>query len=146
MPFLTDLDATKLDERLNKWRLSTPLRYWDCILREVIIAPADFVTNFATLYICIGPFIIRSALAYWLLGDLGDAAATIHDWLYSTQTYCRRKADAVFRRALIDLRIPTWRANCAWFVLRCVGWTVWNKVKRDKASGKFVDPIEQTIF
>lgn len=146
MPFLTDLEAKKLDERRNTWRLDSPLRYCDQVLCLLLVAPTAFVTNFATLYIYIFGIIIRIPFAYWLLADLGDAAATIHDWLYCTQELTRRQCDAVFRRALIDLKIPKWRAWAAWLGLRLFGWTVWMKIKHDKKCGKFEDPIEQTVF
>lgn len=148
MGWITQLNSTKIDERRNLWRLDSELRYFDPILDELFVAPAGFVTNFATLYICAGRFVFRIPLAYWLAADLGDAAATVHDMLYTLQPagITRADADGVFLRALIDCGVPRWRAFLMWAGVRLFGWTVWRKVIRDKNRGVMEDPIEQTIF
>lgn len=148
MGWITQLNSTKIDERRNLWRLDSELRYFDPILDELFVAPAGFVTNFATLYIVIFNRPLRIPFAYWLAADLGDAAATIHDMLYTLQPagITRTMADGVFLRALIDCGVPRWRAFLMWAGVRLFGWTVWRKVIRDKNRGVMEDPIEQTIF
>jgi len=146
--WITQLNSTKIDERRNLWRLDSELRYFDPILDELFVAPAGFVTNFATLYIVIFNRPLRIPFAYWLAADLGDAAATIHDMLYTLQPagITRTMADGVFLRALRDCCVAPWRALLMWAGVRFFGWTVWNKVVRDKKRGVLKDPVEQTIF
>ena len=152
MSFKTDLDAKKIDELRNRWRLNSPLRYYDEVLQLMIEVPDSYVTNFATLSFYIKGLIIRIPFLMWLLGDLGDAGATVHDWIYtmlgkvSGKELTRAQGDAILRRAWIAVRVPKWRAWLGWLGVRCFGWTVWAKIKRDIDAGTFTDPIEQTIF
>lgn len=142
------MNSTKIDERRNLWRLDSELRYFDAELEEMLVAPEGFVTNFATLYISVCGRPVRIPFAYWLAADLGDAAATIHDMLYTMQPagFTRADADGVFFRALLDCNVPAWRAFLMWIAVRAFGWTIWSRVKRLRKAGLLEDPVEQTIF
>ncbi|RRV28586.1 DUF1353 domain-containing protein [Pseudomonas sp. o96-267] len=51
----------------------------------------------------------------------GNAAAVIHDYLYSTGQLARKAADAVFYRALRSSGVARWRAWLMWCGVRLGG-------------------------
>lgn len=51
----------------------------------------------------------------------GDAAATIHDRLYSTGELSRKNCDEVFRHALCSSGVARWRAWLMWTGVRLGG-------------------------
>jgi hypothetical protein len=51
----------------------------------------------------------------------GNAAAVIHDYLYSTGELTRREADKVFYNALRSSGIARWRAGLFWAGVRVGG-------------------------
>ncbi|NIF28904.1 DUF1353 domain-containing protein [Pantoea sp. Tr-811] len=60
----------------------------------------------------------------------GDAAATIHDWLYSTGQFKRKVADEVFFNALRSSEVAYWRASLMWCGVRIGGHFRFEKPKR----------------
>ena len=86
-----------------KYRLTSPLIYESNTLNQIIIVPAGFITDFAT--------VPRLPFIYSLLGNLGHAAATLHDFLYTephlafkgSNKYVNRKlADKILQGAIVD--------------------------------------------
>lgn len=60
----------------------------------------------------------------------GDAAATIHDWLYSTGQLSRKDSDLVFHSALCASGVARWRAWMMWVGVRIGGHWRYRKVER----------------
>jgi hypothetical protein len=61
----------------------------------LIRVPPKFVTDFAS--------VPRLPLVFMMFGGIGDYAAGVHDYLYSTAEYPRDICDAIFREILICL-------------------------------------------
>ena len=64
-------------------------------------------------------------------------AGVTHDWIYRNRPpgWTRRKADAVFRRILIEDGVERWRAWLAWAGVRIGGWVAWqNNNKKGKVK------------
>lgn len=102
--------------------------------QESIQVPAGFETDFASvkpvrdiavvllgLSLLVGWFFPVAGAALGTAGfyalllfasvvGYGNAAATIHDWLYSTGILSRAAADRVFFNALRSSRVALWRA------------------------------------
>lgn len=99
--FTSELDTRLLDEFDNTHRLLAALSFYSALLGTLIVAPAGFITDFAS--------VPRIVLAYLLFGGKGRRAAVIHDWLYSgalvlvrgeLRALTREECDAVFKEAL----------------------------------------------
>ena len=116
--FVTDLDARQLlvdrsaDQRGSR-RLLSPLVYQSDRLGRAVYVPTGFVTDFAS--------VPRLPVAYLLAGGCADAAAVVHDWLYTTHETDRATADAVFREAIGAGGDPGWRAWVMWAGVRLGG-------------------------
>lgn len=79
----------------------------------MIEVPAGFTTDFAS--------VPRWPLTFALLGQYGNAAAVLHDWLYSSGQLSREAADRVFLNALRSSGIARWRAYLMWAGVRIGG-------------------------
>lgn len=77
-------------------------------------ADAGFRTNFVTGRKL---FIVRK-----IVQDKMNAAAVVHDVLYTYGAQSREMADAVFRDAMLASGVASWRAWAAWAAVRAVGW------------------------
>lgn len=116
--FITDLDARELthdasaDKRGTR-KLLQPLVYRSDLLGRCVTVPAGFITDFAS--------VPRIPVAYLLAGGCANAAAVLHDWMYTTHEVDRATADAVFREAIIAGGEPTWRAWLMWAGVRIGG-------------------------
>lgn len=109
---------TKLrDERVslgNKDRvLLAPLVYYSALLADLVIVPAGFVTDYAS--------VPRAPLTYWLFGGIGDEAAVVHDFLYEKGKVSREVADDVYLEALGAMGIPKWQRGPMWAAVRVFG-------------------------
>lgn len=106
-------------------RLLEPLRYHvgaeDSL--EVIIVPAGFVTDFASI-----PMGLRNTfppLGPWA------RAAILHDFLYDQggqlpgKSYSRAEADGIFREAMQVLKVPAWRREVMYRAVRLGGKSGW---------------------
>lgn len=84
----------------NEWRLVSSFTYYvrDKNSNEKITVPAGFVTDFASV-----PRIFWNILPPW--GQYGKAAI-IHDYLYYTKEYPKKKADRIFLEAMKVLNVP----------------------------------------
>lgn len=116
------------------WVLTAPLVYLSDAARRVITVPAGFRTDLAS--------VPRWPLAYWLTGGTADAAAVVHDYLYSTRLVSRAVADAVLREASAVSGVPWWRRGLMWAAVRVAGWRYWrNGISRGEIGrGGAVDP------
>jgi len=84
--FLSPLEVRLLPEVEGDsyWQLINPLIYKSDLV-GVIIVPSGFVTNF---------------VSFAPLKNLGQRAATIHDYLYSIPEFPRKLADQILEEAL----------------------------------------------
>lgn len=87
--FLTSLDVRCLGNK--EWALLAP--FVVVVKGKLIRVPLGFVTDFAS--------VPRIPLAFTLFGGIGDRAATVHDWLYSTGEVSRQEADEILKTLLV---------------------------------------------
>lgn len=109
--FVTPLLVEALDE--PDWRLFADFAYESEVLQRVIVVPAGFVTDFAS--------VPRVPLAYWLVGGTANKAACLHDFLYRSCFSTRRDADVLFREAMAVSGIARWRAESMYGAVRTFG-------------------------
>ena len=89
---------------------------------EVVKVPKGFITDGASI----------PKFAWSIIGSpMGkySAAAVVHDFLYHTKKYTRRKSDAIFLEAMKVLGVPWWKRKVMWLSVRLVAWISWNKRK-----------------
>lgn len=112
-------------------RLLEPLEYrvGSADSPEVIIVPAGFETDFASV-----PFGFRN-----LFPPMGrwSRAAIVHDHIYQLGgvnagicdgepvSYTRKRADEIFREAMIVLGVPAWRRELMYAAVRLGGGGGW---------------------
>lgn len=89
--FYNNLKVEKVST--NTWKLLDDLVYVDS-KHGAIGVPVDYVTDFAS--------VPRVPIVFDFLGEVGHAAATIHDYLYDYGSITKSECDAVFHRALRD--------------------------------------------
>lgn len=111
--FVTKLEVELVNEQSGVWVLSEPLVYQSAIAGGAIVVPKGTVTDFAS--------VPRLPLVYWLCGDVGHAAAVIHDHLYQNGMLDRETCDKVFREALIVSGVSGWRVAIMYRGVRLFG-------------------------
>jgi len=112
--FLNDLEVHLVsDNGRGLWCLDQDLGFCSVVANMVITAKKGFITDFAS--------VPRLPLVFLLVGDTGDRAAVIHDYLYSTALLPRSLCDAVFREAAIATGVPMWRATMLYAGVRVFG-------------------------
>lgn len=111
--FITKLDVELVSEDSGLWALTAPLVYQSNIAGGAIIVPAGTITDFAS--------VPRLPLVYFLCGDVGHAAAVIHDHIYNNAMLDRGTCDKVFREALIVSGVSGWRAAIMYRGVRLFG-------------------------
>ncbi len=123
--FLDDLVLTK--EPHGKWLLHERLRYLSATTQGLIVVPAGFETDGASV-----PRILWNALPP-VEGDYA-AAAVLHDYLYQFPNRLNRAGcDAVFREAM-DVLGVNWLTRWAmWSAVRAGGWKPWNAYRAREA-------------
>jgi hypothetical protein len=107
--FKSTLKVEAVDD--SHWRLLDRFIYDSDVAGERIIVPAGYVTDFAS--------VPRIPIAYLLFGGRANAAATIHDWLYTTGIFPKCVADGVFYEAM---RASGLRWDRAWWMWLGVAW------------------------
>ncbi|KRB73434.1 DUF1353 domain-containing protein [Noviherbaspirillum sp. Root189] len=116
--FLTDLHLGISADGEHK-RLDAPLVYESEVAGRIFIVPTGFETDLAS--------VPRLPVAYLLFGGVGDAAAVVHDYLYTTQEVSRKVADDVLAEAMKVSGISAWRRGPMWIGVRMFGWLHYNK-------------------
>ncbi len=111
--FLSPLRVEQVSEK--NWRLTEPLGYWSKFLHRMIVVPAGFVTDFAS--------VPRLPFVYWFTGGLAQAPAALHDWLYRTRavSVTRAQADDVLAEAMVARGYWKFRAWFVWAGVRLGG-------------------------
>lgn len=125
--FLTKLDVEQVedvsDEGRGTWKLLSPLGYQSDLLGVILTVPIGFVTDFAS--------VPRVPIAFWFFADRGNSAATLHDWLYTTDSSLthpvkdRETADAILKEAAMAQGCPSWVAYALWAGVRIGGESHW---------------------
>jgi len=112
--FLTKLSVELIeDNSQGMWELKNPLVYQSDLIGNTIVIPAGFKTDFAT--------VPRLPLFYDVLGNIARAAATVHDWMYYTQTYPRKTCDQVLSEAMQASGIHRWKGGAFYIAVRLFG-------------------------
>jgi len=110
-----------LDDRRQKYELTAPLSYFSA-LAGVIVVPAGFVTDFASI-----------PRAAWSLLDPEDPvilfASVVHDYLYSAgeSAGTREQADAVLIEAMAVCGASAWQRQIVYHAVRWFGASHWSK-------------------
>ena len=102
-----NFDTTLVTDQMARWQwqLREPLVYVDPEAGRLEV-PAYFVTNFAS----IRSLRVPAVLIYAALVGHGNAACTVHDYLYGKGMLDRRACDEVLFRALRAEGVARWRA------------------------------------
>ncbi len=110
----------------RKWELRRAFTY-TTDAGELVSVPAGFVTDLAS---------VPRAL-WWLYPPFGryTRAAVIHDWLYREGRIGRRpitraEADEIFRQAMLDGKVPAYRARILWAAVRVGAGGTWARYRR----------------
>ncbi len=126
--FLSPLRVEEVDDHSNDgrgtWRLIDPLIYQSDAAERTIVVPKDFLTDFAS--------VPRIPVAFLLCGDIGHAAAVVHDFLYTVQIVPRIVADAVLREAAELCGVPAWRSELMYLGVRIGGASRWAEPGQDQ--------------
>lgn len=109
--FVTALQVELQGDR-KTWKLLSEFVYEDSEHGRIAVA-RGFETDFAS--------VPRLPVVFDLVGAYGHAAATLHDWLYSSGLVPRKSADRIFREALRATGIARWRAWLMWAGVRLGG-------------------------
>jgi len=118
--FRSELTATLITDRT--WRLHEPLVFYSDILKQEVIVPKDFFTDFASVR--------RVPFIFDFLGDEAHEAAVIHDYLYkknSIPVVEREIADDIFDEAMIASDIWKWRRMIFYYGVRIGGELFYHK-------------------
>ena len=111
--FLTELEVRYVPGNDNRWILLSPLEYYSDVVNCVITVPCGFVTDFAS--------VPRAPFIFDMLGDIAQAASTLHDWLYVIGTFSRKQADQIFKEAVLTSGVPVWKAWLMYAAVRVFG-------------------------
>lgn len=102
----------------DKWVLYTDLVYNDPEFGLIAI-PAGFKTDFAS--------VPRIPLIFEMCGDMGQAAALVHDFLYTEGHTTRAQTDKIFLNILLTTGVGKVRAYAMYAGVRSFGWMFWRK-------------------
>jgi len=117
--FLTKLDVEQVEDTGEQgrgtWRLTAPLVYQSDVAGKTITVPAGFVTDFAS--------VPRIPMIFDWLGDRGNLAATVHDFLYTAPHVLNSRglADAVLHEALLVQGVGNDEAEAIYLGVRVGG-------------------------
>lgn len=139
--FMTTLQAQRAgdgqagDGQAGAWELTAALIFYSAVLERVVVVPAGFRTDYAS--------VPRLPVAYLLFGGVAEEAAVVHDYLYTNLVdgVTREQADNVFAEALKVLGVPSWRRGPMWAAVRAFG-------KKHWGSGtplKLVEPTAEQL-
>lgn len=103
-----------------------PLVYVSRVAKMTITVPVGFPTDLAS--------VPRLPVVYLLTGDTSNAAAVVHDYLYSTHLVPRHIADRVLREASAVTGVPFWRRNMMYWGVRLFGGSHWGVDKTIDAT------------
>jgi len=110
--------------QFSRWRLTSPLAYKSDLLDDSIVVPEGFSTDYAS--------IPRLPVVYWLAGNLANAPAVLHDWMYSNHWVTKGSkllADKIFKEAMDLTKDPpsAWKRLAFYHSVLWLGWIAWNR-------------------
>ena len=107
----------------NLFQLVEPLVYHvgSYPSKEVIIVPANFITDFASVPRIFWPIISPI--------DKHANAAVIHDWMYQTYYAPKKRCEVIFLEAMGALNVPEWKKFCIYNSVYYFGWPTWIKYR-----------------
>lgn len=109
------------------YTLLTALRYESALLGHVVVVPAGFKTDLASI----------PRIAWNVLPKSGryDRAAVVHDFLYATAAggITRGQADGVLSEAMGVLGVGAWTRRIIYTAVRVGGWKPWGAYRRGDA-------------
>ena len=114
------------DQDDGRWLLAAPLHYESDLAKKVILVPAGFQTDLAS--------VPRLPIVYWLTGDTSSAAAVVHDWLYQSHEVDRKTADRILEEASAVTGVPWWRRKLMFWGVRVGGSRYWDNATPVKAA------------
>ncbi len=109
--FHRPLSVRQLDD--ERWQLLAMLVFYSAKFDRMITVRKGFVTDFAS--------VPRVPLAYWLFAGVAQAAAVVHDSLYTDGIVPREVADAIFLEALEASGVSAWRRLPMYWAVRAFG-------------------------
>lgn len=115
--FSTNLKVELLNNKGKKWKVLEEFTYSS--IYGNITVPKDFLTDFAS--------VPRIPVVFELVGDRGQADATVHDWLYQYGNLSRKNADLVLRQALRDTNVGKVRSYLMYYGVRTFGWLFYKR-------------------
>lgn len=120
MPFTTPiwLQVPTDESGTLNWKTLEALNFWSNQYQRNFVVPKDFETDLAS--------VPHDLLAWAVGGGRGNAGAVLHDWLYRNgyahkQIYKREQADNLFYEAMLDCKVPKWRAWLMYWAVRMFG-------------------------
>jgi len=87
--------------------------------KEFVHVPEGFPTDFASI-----PRIL------WIIfppDGQYTQSSVLHDYLYFSRIYKRRKADHIFLESMKVLEVPFWKRHTMYRAVRLCGWIPWKK-------------------
>lgn len=129
-------DVIRLGTR--KWKLRREYVFYDEELQRLIVIPAGFIYDLASV-----PRVVWSLISPL---DLGEIGALLHDWIYrhagripyplrpdgmicNEEPYTRSEADDLFRRVMIHDQVKARHRRWAYTAVRVAGWQAWGKTE-----------------
>lgn len=119
--FLTTLVIGTADRDLDtgRWVVKAQLKFRSDVAGTIIRVPRGFNTDLAS--------VPRLPFVYVLTGSMADAAAVVHDYLYSTCMYERKVCDDIFLEAMEATGVSCIRRRTIYYGVRIGGWWVYNE-------------------
>lgn len=106
--FKTELTVRRIIGVKNCWQTAQPL-IWDDGKDEIVV-PAGFVYDGASVPTVFTSILPKSGARY-------DRAACVHDFLYATRKFDRKKCDEIFYEAMKFDKVAQWKA---WIIFKSV--------------------------
>ena len=107
----------------NLWRTDRELVYYiDKEGGEKIVVPKGFITDLASVPWPASLIIPKSGRF--------NSAAVLHDFLYFTKLFSRKKSDLIFYQAMQVLGVPLLKRWLMHKSVRLFGWLAWNKHRK----------------
>lgn len=104
------------------WEIMETFEYYTDDMEILIIVPAGFITDFASI-----PKIFWTLIGH-PTGKFGKAAV-IHDFLYFRKLFDRKKADQIFLEAMTVLGVRWLQRHILYAAVRAFGWMGWKSYR-----------------
>lgn len=109
------------------WEVMQEFTYKVSNSTVMITVPVGYITDFASIPRFAWPIIGHPA------GKHGKAAV-IHDYLYSTKQFSRKRSDRIFCEAMKVLKVSNFKRQTMYYAVRWFGRAAWKK------KSKFLKP------